>query len=98
MQGPAFDELFSLLSAVAAARAAGVHRTTSLRWRHRFAPAAALHVQNVNGWHSRFKSWLARFKGVASRYLANYSGWQQLLDARYLRTPAQWLRAAVSQT
>jgi hypothetical protein len=38
-----------------------------------------------------------RFKGVASRYLANYSGWQRVLDARALRTPAQWLRTAVRQ-
>ncbi|MCD2519275.1 IS1595 family transposase, partial [Massilia sp. G4R7] len=57
----------------------------------------AIHIQNVNGWHSRFKNWLVRFKGVASRYLANYSGWQRLLDAHALRTPAQWLGAAVRQ-
>jgi hypothetical protein len=54
----------------------------------------AIHVQNVNGWHSRFKSWLARFRGVASRYLIHYSGWQRLLDARRLTTPAQLLCAA----
>ena len=57
----------------------------------------AIHIQNVNAWHSRFKNWLVRFKGVASRYLANYSGWQRLLDAQTLRTPAQWLCAAVRQ-
>ena len=57
----------------------------------------AIHIQNVNAWHSRFKSWLARFKGVASRYLVNYSGWLRLLDARELQTPAQWLCAAVRQ-
>ncbi|WP_288377967.1 IS1595 family transposase [uncultured Massilia sp.] len=57
----------------------------------------AIHIQNVNGWHSRFKNWLVRFKGVASRYLANYSGWHRLLDAQALRTPAQWLCAAVRQ-
>ena len=57
----------------------------------------ALHIQNVNGWHSRFKNWLVRFKGVASHYLANYSGWQRLLDAHVLRTPAQWLCTAVRQ-
>ena len=57
----------------------------------------AIHIQNVNGWHSRFKGWLVRFKGVASRYLANYSGWRRLLDAQALRTPAQWLCTAVRQ-
>jgi transposase-like protein len=55
----------------------------------------AIHIQNVNGWHSRFKTWLTRFRGVASRYLAHYSGWQRLLDARQLPSPAQWLCAAV---
>jgi transposase-like protein len=55
----------------------------------------AIHIQNVNGWHSRFKNWLMRFRGVASRYLAHYSGWQRLLDARRLSSPAQWLCAAV---
>lgn len=55
----------------------------------------AIHIQNVNGWHSRFKSWLVRFRGVASRYLINYSGWQRLLDARRLTSPASLLCAAV---
>jgi len=54
----------------------------------------AIHIQNVNAWHSHFKSWLVRFRGVASRYLINYSGWQRLLDARRLATPADWLRIA----
>jgi transposase-like protein len=54
----------------------------------------AIHIQNVNSWHSRFKSWLVRFRGVASRYLINYSGWQRVLDARQLTTPAHLLRAA----
>jgi len=55
----------------------------------------AIHIQNVNSWHSRFKSWLVRFRGVASRYLINYSGWQRMLDARCLTTPAHMLYAAV---
>jgi transposase-like protein len=54
----------------------------------------AIHIQNVNSWHSRFKNWLVRFRGVASRYLINYSGWQRLLDARRLITPAHLLCAA----
>jgi len=55
----------------------------------------AIHIQNVNAWHSRFKSWLVRFRGVASRYLVNYSGWQRLLDEHRLCTPLQWLHAAI---
>jgi hypothetical protein len=55
----------------------------------------AIHIQNVNSWHSRFKSWLVRFRGVASRYLIHYLGWQRLLDARRLTTPVHLLCAAV---
>ena len=56
----------------------------------------AIHIQNVNGWHARFKTWLVRFRGVASRYLIHYSGWQRLLDDKRLTTPAQLLRAIVA--
>lgn len=55
----------------------------------------AIHIQNVNGWHSRFKNWLRRFHGVASRYLIAYSGWQRILDDGRLTTPALLLCAAV---
>ncbi len=33
------------------------------------------HIQNVNGYVSRFDLWRARFKGVASKYLPSYLGW-----------------------
>jgi hypothetical protein len=57
----------------------------------------AIHIQNVNGWHSRFKTWLRRFNGVASRYLANYTGWRRVLDAAVLTVPRDWLRVAVAK-
>ncbi|AVR97135.1 IS1595 family transposase [Pseudoduganella armeniaca] len=56
----------------------------------------AIHIQSVNGWHSRFKGWLQRFHGVASRYLANYTGWQRVLDAGSPATPSDWLRIGVA--
>jgi len=75
------------------AREAGVsHSYVNLRAGVRVG--GAIHLQNVDGWHSRFKNWVIRFRGVASRYLANYAGWQRLLDARQLITPAQWLLSA----
>ena len=54
-----------------------------------------IHLNNVNGWHARFKTWLKRFNGIASRYLVNYSGWQRFLDDGDLRTPAQLLTAII---
>jgi len=40
-----------------------------------------LHTQNVNGYASRFKQWLARFNGVATKYLPSYLGWWRELEA-----------------
>ena len=76
------------------ARQAGItHEAVNLRAGIR--ARGAIHIQGVNAWHSRFKTWLRRFNGVASRYLANYTGWQRLLDAAVLTTPARWLQVAV---
>ena len=55
----------------------------------------AIHVQNVNAYHQRFRSWLARFHGVASRYLPNYLGWRWALDGDRIASPDRLLRAAV---
>ena len=38
------------------------------------------HIQNVNAYHSRLKSWIKRFHGVATKYLENYLGWFRYLD------------------
>ena len=38
------------------------------------------HIQNVNAYASRLKSWMVPFKGVASKYLANYLGWRRMIE------------------
>ena len=40
----------------------------------------AFHIQNVNAYDSRLKSWIARFHGVATKYLPNYLGWRRCLE------------------
>jgi transposase-like protein len=55
----------------------------------------AVHVQNVNAYHHRFREWLARFHGVATRYLGNYLGWRWALDGNRLNSPDALLRAAI---
>ena len=57
--------------------------------------AGALHVQNVNAYHSRFKQWLRRFHGVATRYLPNYLGWRWAVDGGRIGTPEMLLRSAL---
>lgn len=54
------------------------------------------HIQNVNAYDSRLKSWMSRFHGVATKYLPHYLGWRRLLE-RYRRAinPELCLREAV---
>jgi transposase-like protein len=52
------------------------------------------HVQNVNAYHSRLKTWMARFHGVSTERLPNYLGWRRLHELA-LRSPEDWLRAVV---
>lgn len=54
--------------------------------------AGTWHVQNVNAYDSRLKTWMYRFHGVATKYLANYLGWRRLLDrCKDMATPQQFL-------
>jgi transposase-like protein len=43
------------------------------------------HIQNVNAYDSRLKTWMRRFHGVATKYLEHYLGWRRLLE-RYRGT------------
>ncbi|MGI4846332.1 MAG: IS1595 family transposase, partial [Janthinobacterium lividum] len=56
----------------------------------------AVHVQHVNAYHQRLRSWLSRFHGVASRYLPNYLGWRWALDGERVASPERFLRAAIA--
>jgi len=40
----------------------------------------AFHIQNVNAYDSRLKTWMIRFHGVATQYLPNYLGWRRCLE------------------
>lgn len=75
-----------------------------IRIRHQFVNIRAgahacgdIHIQNVNGWHARFKGWLIQFRGVASKYLNHYSGWQRIRDDGKLDTPTRLLLAAAER-
>ncbi|MGF6274187.1 transposase-like protein [Massilia sp. UYP11] len=79
------------------ARAHGVaHQAVNLSAGERVRKGAqgAIHVQNVNAYHRRFKEWLARFHGVASRRLPNYLGWHWALDGGRVPSVEQLLRIA----
>ena len=63
--------------------------------RVRASSQRAIHVQNVNAYHRRFKEWLARFHGVASWRLPNYLGWLWALDGGRVTSVEQLLRIAI---
>ena len=73
------------------------HEAVNLRAgvRARRGAAGAIHVQNVNSYHQRFRQWLSRFRGVASRYLPNYLGWRRALDGARVTSAEQFLRIAI---
>lgn len=54
------------------------------------------HIQHVNAYDSRLKSWMQRFHGVATRYLPNYLGWRRLIERfKGTLTPEMVLRHAM---
>lgn len=58
--------------------------------------AGVYHVQNVNAYGSRLKTWMRRFNGVATCHLANYLGWRRYLDRSNRATsPAAFLLASL---
>jgi len=76
------------------AREAGItHEAVNLRAGVRVR--GAIHVQNVNAYHSRLRGWLQPFRGVASRYLGNYLGWRWALDGGRIKTPDRLLQMAM---
>ena len=53
------------------------------------------HIQNVNGYMSRFKGWLRPFNGVASKYLPSYLSWRRTIEREGERfTPERCLQVA----
>jgi len=73
------------------------HEAVNLRAgvRTRHAGGRAIHVQNVNAYHRRFKSWLLGFRGVASRYLRNDPGWRWALDGGRVSSAEQLFCIAI---
>src|SRR5271157_4032676 len=58
--------------------------------------APQFHINNVNGYHSRFKDWMRRFHGVATKNLPNYLGWRRTLEALGQQAnPKRWILGTV---
>ncbi len=58
--------------------------------------APQCHINNVNGYHGRFKEWTRRFHGVATKNLPNYLGWRRALEALGQQAnPKRWILGTV---
>ena len=58
--------------------------------------APELHINNVNGYHGRFKEWMRPFHGVATKYLPNYVSWRRTLEALGKDSlPGDWIAGAI---
>ncbi len=78
------------------AREAGIaHQSVNLRQGVR--SRGAIHIQNVNSYHGRFKGWLRHFNGIATRYLENYLGWRWAIDGKRIDDAERFLRAALGK-
>jgi hypothetical protein len=55
------------------------HRALNLSARVRVL-TGVYHLQNVNAYDSRLKTWMKRFHGVATKYLESYLGWWRGLE------------------
>lgn len=61
--------------------------------------AEVYHIQNVNAYDSRLKSWMTRFHGVATQYLENYLGWRRELErCGQQLTPNAVIQAAIGRS
>jgi len=80
------------------ARVTGVmHRAINIQQGQRVLDGA-FHIQNVNAYDSRLKTWIRRFHGVSTKYLDNYLGWRRLLERYRERiSPALCLSEAVGR-
>lgn len=79
------------------AREAGIaHRPINVQQGIRVVDGV-FHIQNVNAYDSRLKTWMRRFHGVATKYLEHYLGWRRLLE-RYRDeiSPALCLKEAAN--
>ncbi len=80
------------------AREAGIaHRPINVQQGIRVVDGV-FHIQNVNAYDSRLKTWMRRFHGVATKYLEYYLGWRRLLERyREAVSPTLCLNEAVGR-
>lgn len=78
----------------ALAKSAGIEHHALIASEGKRVKEKVFHIQNVNAYDSRLKSWMIRFNGVATKYLPNYLGWRRLLERQGGQLSSQTYLAA----
>jgi len=53
------------------------------------------HIQNLNNYIMRWKTWLNRFYGVGTAYLENYLSWFRFMEQHSTHIEQEWIKAAL---
>lgn len=53
------------------------------------------HIQTLNNYTMRWKSWLVRFQGVGTEYLEHYLTWFRFMEQHKQHSEEDWIRAAL---
>ncbi|NRB42589.1 MAG: IS1595 family transposase [Pseudomonadales bacterium] len=53
------------------------------------------HIQTLNNYMMRWKTWLNRFHGVGTAYLENYLSWFRFMEQHAAQVEQDWIKAAL---
>lgn len=58
----------------------------------------AYHIQHVNAYHSRLKSWVnGHFRGVSTKYLRHYLWWRHELESNEIQNPIDLFKVVIQR-
>ncbi len=64
----------------------------------RYVTKEIYHIQNVNAYHERFKSFLSHFRGVSTKYLNHYVVWHRFMDKTTTLQPLPRVKELFAQS
>lgn len=72
-----------------------LHRPVPLGTPGRTRGNGVFHIQTLNNYIARLRSWMGRFYGVGTDYLSNYLGWFRVVNQHRLESSRAWLSEAM---
>ena len=53
------------------------------------------HIQTLNNYMKRWKTWLNRFHGVGTEYIENYLSWFRFIEQHKMHSEQTWLKESL---